>query len=147
MIRSDKQVLGKHTLNEMMAVISKAAELSMIYTNHCVRSTVVTVLNEKGFDSNEIKSVTGHKRTESIERYNKRMRLDKKKELSNALTQSLSTCSGLPEPENDNKQRSQERSININAEHIVIREKTETINEVKPTLIIEKNNCKVSVYL
>ena len=50
---------------------------------------VVTLLLNEGFINGEIKSVTRHKRTESVERYKRRLRLEKKKELSNALSESL----------------------------------------------------------
>src|SRR5262249_41536853 len=51
--------------------------LSKQYTNHCVRVTVVTVLANGGMDVAAIKAVTGHKNSESVDRY-KRPKTDKK---------------------------------------------------------------------
>eukprot|EP00117_Sycon_ciliatum_P026295 scpid112350/ scgid21616/ len=52
--------LGKNTLDNMMKSLSEKAGTSRIYTNHCLRATCVTVLQENGFSSNDITSVTGH---------------------------------------------------------------------------------------
>lgn len=136
----EKQVVGKHTLYDMMKNISKAAQLSRIYTNHCVRSTVVTLLSNEGFKVDEIKSVTGHKRTESLERYNKRMRLEKKKELSNVLSESLIN-EQIQCAEKTNK------NIVINDNCISISESTQSMTTKSPTLLLEKDNCKISVFL
>lgn len=63
------RVLGKNTLASMMKVISQSAKLSKIYTNHAIRVTTVTVLNENGFANHQIQSVTGHKNEQSVSRY------------------------------------------------------------------------------
>ena len=49
----DNKPIGKNSLAEMMKDISKLANLSRIYTNHCVRKTTVTALHRQGFDLNE----------------------------------------------------------------------------------------------
>ena len=43
-----KAPLGKNTLANMMATISRQGELSQRYTNHSIRSTAITVLDEAG---------------------------------------------------------------------------------------------------
>lgn len=53
--------LGKNTLGKMMAKISKLANLSQIYTNHCVRATSITTLDEAGLEARHIMRITGHK--------------------------------------------------------------------------------------
>ena len=40
--------LEKNTLANMMATISRQGELSQRYTNHSIRSTAITVLDEAG---------------------------------------------------------------------------------------------------
>lgn len=49
--------------------ISKAAGLSLTYTNHCVRATTAIVLAHSGVSSLEIMSVTGHRDEKSIQSY------------------------------------------------------------------------------
>ena len=86
---SNKQNLGKNTLNDLMKKISSEARLSKIYTNHSIRATVVTEMADKGYTISEIQSVTGHKRAESVSRYIKRTTSSKKKKISNDLSCSL----------------------------------------------------------
>ncbi len=43
-----KAPLGKNTLANMMATISRQGLLSQRYTNHSIRSTTMTVLDEAG---------------------------------------------------------------------------------------------------
>lgn len=43
-----KAPLGKNTLSSMMATISKQGQLSQRYTNHCIRSTAITILDAAG---------------------------------------------------------------------------------------------------
>lgn len=52
-----------------MSNISKAAGLSLTYTNHCVRATTATVLAHSGVSSLGIMSVTGHRNEKSIQSY------------------------------------------------------------------------------
>lgn len=61
--------MGYHTLGNMMSNISKAAGLSLTYTNHCVRATTATVLAHSGVSSLGIMSVTGHRNEKSIQSY------------------------------------------------------------------------------
>ena len=86
---SDCQVLGKNKLNDLMKIISENAGLSQIYTNHCIRATVVTEMAEKGYQMEDIMGVTGHKRTDSVQRYIKRITPTKKMKISNDLSESL----------------------------------------------------------
>lgn len=86
------QPLGKNSLNDMMKSISKRAQLNAKYTNHCIRSTVVTTLKRSGFDEEACMAVTGHKSRASIERYDKRkaaekMTFSEKKKISEALSE------------------------------------------------------------
>ena len=43
-----KAPLGKNTLGTMMSKISRQGQLSQRYTNHSIRSTAITVLDEAG---------------------------------------------------------------------------------------------------
>ena len=52
-----------------MKTSSKKAKLSRFYTNHCIWKTVVTNLNDKGFEAHDIMAMTGHKSESSIKSY------------------------------------------------------------------------------
>ena len=64
-----KAPVGQNKLGSMMSDISKAAELSRIYTNHCIRATTATALHQAGVESNRIAYVTGHRSTDSLKHY------------------------------------------------------------------------------
>jgi hypothetical protein len=61
----DNMVLGEHTLGKKMKVLSQQANLSIIYTNHSIRATAVTIFDHNGFEARHIMSVRGH-RSEGI---------------------------------------------------------------------------------
>ena len=61
--------LGVNTLGAMMKTISKAADLSQTYTNHCVRSTTITVLFNAGIEVQHIQSRTGHRSLQGLQPY------------------------------------------------------------------------------
>ena len=66
---SSKAVRGKDYLGNLMQKLSKSLSLSKCYTNHCIRSTVVSNLMDNGFDPSAISAVTGHKSFESLRKY------------------------------------------------------------------------------
>ena len=72
-----------------MKDISEKAKLQRLYTNHCVRVTVVSNLRDAGFEAQDIAAVTGHKSTASVERYVRRKRDDEKRSVSQILNESL----------------------------------------------------------
>jgi hypothetical protein len=53
--------LGINTLNGMMPRISRQAGLSNIYTNHSIRATSITIMDEAGMEARHIMRITGHK--------------------------------------------------------------------------------------
>ena len=81
----DAAPIGRDPLNEHMKNLSVKAELSKVYTNHCIRATVVTKLNEKGFEARHIMATTGHKSESSIRSYATKCPESKRREVSDAL--------------------------------------------------------------
>ena len=74
----DDQVVGRDPLNELMKTISKDAQLSMKYTNHSIRATMITKLDEKGFEARHIQAVSGHKSENTIKCYSKNVQMQRK---------------------------------------------------------------------
>ena len=142
---SDKEVLGKHKLFDGMKIISELANLTKVYTNHCIRASVVTTLSEKGFSPSEIKTVTGQKRIETIEKYTKRISSSKKMKLSHALSSGLD-YSSAEIPECCSTSVSCERNT-LEITHNERQTRIESESEKEPTLVIEKNGVRVKVYL
>ena len=63
----------------------KVQKLSTSYTNHCVRSSVITNLNDEGFKARDIMATTGHKFESSIRSYAKKVSTKHRREVSDAL--------------------------------------------------------------
>ena len=59
--------LGKNTLDRMTARICEAAGTGERYTNHSVRVTAVSRLNEAGFSDREICAITRHRSSDSLQ--------------------------------------------------------------------------------
>ena len=78
--------LGKNTLGTFMGsiFISKELELSQKYTNHCIRATAMSLLDECNFEARHIMRVSGHKSESSIRSYSRSLSEVKQKELSHA---------------------------------------------------------------
>ena len=85
----DASPVGRDPLNSAMKNISESAKLSQIYTNHCIRATVVTKLNEKGFEARDIMATTGHKSECSIRSYATKCPTTKRRQISDALASPL----------------------------------------------------------
>lgn len=81
--------VGQTQLGKMMSIISKEAELSKIYTNHCLRSTCISILDSNGFANRDICSVSGHQNESSITSYVGRVSDNKKQSMSSAISTSI----------------------------------------------------------
>ena len=118
----DNAVVGPHPLENYMKELSKSADLSRYYTNHCIRSTVISSLDEEGFEARHITAVSGHKSENTIHSYSTKCPVSKKREMSDALSSKLdlivkqdqpppkkmklqSTVSRAPEKENIPKEQ------------------------------------------
>ena len=76
---------GSTALGDMMAVISKDAKLSKRYTNHCIRATCVSLLDEN-YDPTQIMGVSMHKSLSSVLSYRGRVKKSKKRDMSRSLS-------------------------------------------------------------
>ena len=71
-----------------MSTISTEAALSKRYTNHSLRATTVTLLDDAGQESRHIMAVTEHASASSLLSYS-RTSAKKRKEMSNILSRGL----------------------------------------------------------
>ena len=67
----DRAPVGEKTIGSMMARISEHAQLSRRYTNHCLRATTVTLLDEAGAEGRHIVAITQHTSTASLASYSR----------------------------------------------------------------------------
>ncbi|XP_072168629.1 zinc finger MYM-type protein 4-like [Diadema setosum] len=80
--------VGINTLAKKIKVISTAAKCSKVYTNHCLRATCVTTLDNAGFPSRDIISVSGHRSESSLKIYSKTSD-ERKKEMSSKIASKI----------------------------------------------------------
>jgi len=66
-----KAPLGVNTIGNKMKVIAERAGYSHKYTNHSLRATTCTLLDETGFQNRHIMSVTGHRSEASLKHYSR----------------------------------------------------------------------------
>lgn len=76
-----------------MKDISRDAELSLLYTNHSIRATCITLLDNAGIEARHIMVQSGHKSESSIRSYSKTGLVTKRK-MSDLLS---STMTSIPE--------------------------------------------------
>ena len=103
--------VGKNTLAIKMKEISKLAHLSREYTNHSIRATSVTILDDYGFEARHIMCVSGH----SIRSYASKTTENIKLAMSTSLSSAL--CEN---PETGNLLQESENSMNIQKKNVAI---------------------------
>ena len=81
----DNMVVGVKSLEKMMSGISLEAKLGCVYTNHSIRSTCITILDQAGIEARHIMAVSGHTSESSLRTYTKTSR-DKRTQLSTLLS-------------------------------------------------------------
>ena len=86
----EKSPLGKNTLGNKMKMLSNTVGLSKVYTNHSLRATCITELDNQGFESRQIMAVSGHRSETSLKHY-ARVNSPQKKRMSEALTSIVNT--------------------------------------------------------
>ena len=69
-VSSENRCLGLPKLGSMMKEVSKAANLSKVYTNHCVMSTAITLWSNAGLSNCHIMTLSGRRNENSLTSYN-----------------------------------------------------------------------------
>lgn len=90
--------IGVNALGNMMSVISEKAGLETRYTNHCIRATTVTSLQNAGMAPSDIVAVTGHRSIASIDSYSRCSDHARRN-----MSHELSTAVGLKVTDKDKK--------------------------------------------
>jgi len=70
----------------MMCRLSRMANLSQIYTNHCIRAIAITTLSDVGFETRPIMTVSGHRNESSVRCYVSDTTAVQKRQMSEALS-------------------------------------------------------------
>ena len=99
------------SLGNLMFKMSIEAALSKRYTNHSLRATCITLLDENGFQSRDICNVTGHRNEKSIRTYVGCPNDKKRQKLSDALSTSISHCPSLTDQPSTSTQSTESMSV------------------------------------
>ena len=91
----EKQPLGKHSIDNLMSNLSRKIDLSRMYTNHCIRVTMITGLKEHGFSNAEISDISGHKNPHSVDRYFRRRKDEDLENMADSLHLESSASASL----------------------------------------------------
>jgi len=78
--------IGANTLITKMKVLSVEANLSAIYTNHCLRATCITALDQAGFEARHIMTLSGQKSEASIRSCSRNVSDDMRRDMSLTLS-------------------------------------------------------------
>ena len=81
--------MGKNFLGKIMQGLSSRAKLSQIYTPHCVRASMITILFQAGVQPKEICAITKHKREASLDPYIRGTSSAQKQQCSTILSSAL----------------------------------------------------------
>ena len=85
----DNVPVGRNTLGNKMKSFSIECNLPKVYTNHCIRATCISILDEAGISDRHICGIRGHKSTESLKIYKSKLREGIKRTVSSLLCQKL----------------------------------------------------------
>ena len=102
----DKQHVGHDPLERYFKYLANDVTLSSDkYTNHSIRATCITLLDNAQFEACHIIAVTGHKSEITIKNYSRKCPNEKKRQTSDALaTPILSKIAKAPSPAPQKKQ-------------------------------------------
>lgn len=67
----ENRPLGVNSLGTMMKEISKNANLSQAYTNHCVRASAITLWSDAGLEDRQICHISGHRNPANLRHYHR----------------------------------------------------------------------------
>ncbi len=85
----DTVPISRNPLGKFMKTLSTDAQLSQIYTNHCVRSTCIQSLDDADFEGHHIISVSGHLSKSTVKAYAKQTSDNKKQQMSDTLNEKI----------------------------------------------------------
>ena len=85
----ENRPLGVNKLGSMMKE-SLPAKLSMVYTNHSVRATAITLWSNAGLANRHIMAISGHRNEQSLSSYNARPSSTQLQHCSDVISEALS---------------------------------------------------------
>ncbi|CAB3981425.1 uncharacterized protein LOC111105351 [Paramuricea clavata] len=118
--------------------------LSHVYSNHCVRSTTVTVLDAAGIPIHRIILTSGHRNESSVKFYCDRQTLEKEKESSNIIARfgNELPAQARQELEQEGNTQSQQAQSQVQNNIVANVNHSPTLNLLRSA---EFNNCNITL--
>lgn len=85
----ENRCLRVNKLGKMMTDLILAAQLSKIYTNHCVRATAINLWCDTALSNRPIMTISGHRNEQSLKRYNPRPSSKQLEKCSDEISKAL----------------------------------------------------------
>ena len=95
----EKNIVGEKTINSFMKTFIKDAQLETnMYTNHSIRATCIHTLDKNSFEARHITAISGHKNEATIRTYSTKCPENKKRQMYEALKDSVIAKKPKTEP-------------------------------------------------
>lgn len=132
-----KAPLGVNTLGNKMKGIAEKAGCTRKYTNHSLRATTCTLLDEAGFPNRHIMSVTGHRSESSLKHYS-RTSDQKKKLMSTTLANKMNENVPTVESNDDVLGNIPESLLTDSQEQLILSESNFNIHNATSTSSVQQ---------
>ena len=91
------RAVGRDMCERFMKLsLAKSVKLDGEYTNHSIRATVISTLDNAGFEARHIIQLSSHKSESTIKEYSTKCPENKRKEMFNSLTEAMTPKSKTP---------------------------------------------------
>ena len=107
---SEKACRGKDYMGNIMKMLSQKLSLTKTYTNHCIRSTVVSNMIDNGHDVSDVAAVTGHKSSDALRKYASHKRESQIQSFSETLNKTLHKRAINERPEDEIEHQNSKKS-------------------------------------
>ena len=85
----EPKIVGHDPLECYMKILSTDLKLSIGYTNHSIRATVISTLDKAGFEARHIMALSSHKNESTIKEYSTVCPDVKRKEMFDSLSDAM----------------------------------------------------------
>jgi len=129
-----------------MKMLSVEANLSAIYTNHCLRATCITALDQAGFEARHIMTLSGQKTEASIRSYSRNVSDNMQRDSSLTLSTHMSATS-VPEQATLSQTTTCLTDVDIEFNELIVTFNIPTTSNVekRDTPVFYITNCVVTI--
>ena len=120
--------MGPKPLGDMMAIMSAKYKLSQRYTNHSIRVTSLQVLEDQNIEGRHIIRISGHKSTDSVQSYARRLSASRKRNISACFSNHLSSDVSHPDASETHKSLPKQMRVSASNNENISSENTNNLS-------------------